>query len=35
MDSIWSVLVALLGGWLLIAAALGTLIGRWLRMQRV
>ncbi len=34
MSSIWIGLAALLGGWMLVAAALGALIARWMRMQR-
>jgi hypothetical protein len=34
MSSIWIGLVALLGGWVFVAVALGALIARWMHMQR-
>lgn len=34
MSSTWIVLLALLGSWILVAAVLGALIARWMRMQR-
>lgn len=34
MSSIWIGGAVLLGGWMLVAVALGTLIARWMRMQR-
>lgn len=34
MSSIWIGLAALLGGWILVAVALGALIAHWMHMQR-